>query len=118
MNVESNELFQNSSLVELNQIINDQRLDEKEISAALIAIFFHLKLTQSAFSVILEFFSVIPPIKVPKTFDECSKILLNSTKDKIVYNKFWFCYACKEKTELLTRYSRSCEKCHSKYLFF
>ena len=61
----------NSCLEELNNVIKNSHevLDETEIAAALLAIFFHLKLTQTAFKVITDFINLMSINKVPNSFD-------------------------------------------------
>jgi hypothetical protein len=100
-------------LVELNDVLknNIEFLEEKELAAAILAIFFHLKLTQKAFNVISDFINLLNKVKVPNSFNKCAQILLKETKDEISYKKLWFCQFCVKKVVLTNQYQRKCVVC-------
>jgi hypothetical protein len=45
----------------------------EQLCAALLAVFYSTKMTQAAFSVVIEFVSLVSSLKIPKTFDGVAK---------------------------------------------
>jgi hypothetical protein len=104
-------------ILEISDILknNCEILEEKEMAATLMALFFHLKLTQNAFHVISDLINFLSSSKVPNSFDKCAKILLKETGDQVEFKKRWFCSNCLKNVQLVNQYQRQCRDCKLKY---
>ena len=69
----------------------------EEICAALLCLYFSAHLNKTQFAKILEFSAVTSQNIFPKSFNECSNVLLNLFDEKIEREKKWYCTSCKSR---------------------
>ena len=86
--------------------------NEIDLACGLLSTFFSTKITLSAFSTILDFLRIIKPeFKIPKSFNECSNLLLKSYSDEIFFEKKWYCNNCDTYIILNHPKQRICNVC-------
>ena len=140
----NDKIFSNAELMDtVIQVIEESsELEQKpeliEISCALLAAFFSGKMTQYAMTLVLKLMNILIDKKLPKNFDELSKLILNKNNDKITYRKKWYCPTCKiyvkidedkdssnekdesqinDRFEKKNRADRMCKLCRERFLF-
>jgi len=91
-------------------------------------------MTQYAMTLVLKLMNILIDKKLPKNFDELSKLILNKNNDKITYRKKWYCPTCKiyedkdssneedesqinDRFEKKNRADRMCKLCRERFLF-
>ena len=82
-----------------NCVTDFDELDEDEISAALIALFYTTKVTQAGFIHFLSFLKLFNKHReTPNNLNQCIKTLMQSCNpcNSIDYEKRWYCQQCIE----------------------
>jgi hypothetical protein len=91
-------------------------------------------MTQYAMTLVLKLMNILIDKKLPKNFDELSKLILNKNNDKITNRKKWYCPTCKiyenkdssneedesqinDRFEKKNRADRMCKLCRERFLF-
>jgi hypothetical protein len=93
----------------------NRNFNQTDLCAALLALFFSSKITQSAFSVVLNFTTIVTDLEIPKDFDSCANMFLKSLNiKKIDYSKKWFCDNCNKVTIPVHQKQRMCQICFNK----
>ena len=80
-----------TSLIQL--VENRFDITIEEAALVLLTLFFRTKITQSCLSTISKCFSIMVPVEIPSSFDECARILVGSVKKKN-YETKWYCGKC------------------------
>ena len=84
----------------------------EDLCSAFICLYFSACLNKTQFDKILEFFSIITTITIPKTFDECINTLFKNFGENISgANKTWYCSKCKVFDNSIRQYERKCVSC-------
>lgn len=87
-------------------------LNEYDIHAALLAMFYSCKMRQSAFKTVLNLMRILSPYKLPASFDTCSTIFNNYFGRELSFNKTWLCKTCNVRvSEVSNRFIRKCDEC-------
>ena len=72
-------------------------------------------MTQSAFSIIVDFIKLISDAKIPKNFNDCGNTFLELVGDeKINFSKKWFCKTCNEAVIIINNKQRMCNNCSNR----
>jgi hypothetical protein len=108
--------LENGSTNDLNDsiknLLNDKDFSKIDLYGALLSLFFSSKLSQSAFSLVLNFVELISEMDAPKDFDDCGNTFLKLlSEQKIAYSKKWFCKSCNLEVSLKTPKQRMCYIC-------
>ena len=78
--------------IDINNHEDDyEKIEENKLCAALVAMFFSGKFSQQSFKMVTELFKSIYNVKIPSSFDDCAKIILEKNDDEITFTKTWYC---------------------------
>jgi hypothetical protein len=107
---------ENGSTNDLNDsiksLLHDKDFSKIDLYGALLSLFFSSKLSQSAFSLVLDFVELISEMDAPKDFDDCGNTFLKLIgEQKIAYSKKWYCKSCNLEVNLNTPKQRMCYIC-------
>lgn len=94
-----------------NSDFNNEEINEKNVYASLISLFFRGNLTQSTFKLVIEHTQLLIPFKLPKDFDQ---LMGKIEKERLMYTKQWFCQKCCKYISLSHNKQRNCLICYSK----
>ncbi len=94
----------------LNEINIDAATKQKQISMALLTLFFSGDFSKTGLSKITEFTQIFSDVKIPKSF---VNLLNQLDKNPINYEKKWFCATCFVYVRLHHQYQRRCSRCDS-----
>ena len=114
---ESSQINNNITSIETSQIsvnYNDLEMDtktkQKQISLALLTLFFSGDFTKTGLSKIIELTQMFSDVKLPKAF---VNLINRLEKSPIKYEKKWFCVECFAYVEIENQYQRRCTQCSS-----
>ena len=83
-----------------SELISRKPLEELELIAVLLTLFFDSKITQTGFASYLETTNFITNYDLPKSFKSCSNKLVREFGHNIDYVKYWYCFQCKMSSTL------------------
>lgn len=97
---------------ELTLIVKSE-LNKEEVAALLLVLFYKGKLTQSSLSLVISFTNmIVPDLNLPKTFDQCLRIILKKNDDEINYKTYLNCNSC---LQIFNDNQINCTVCNKKY---
>ena len=89
-------------------------LNYEELCAAFLCLFYSSGINKTQLEKVLQLSSLLNDQKMPKSFLECSKVLLDKMEDCVKYEKKWFCSRCKKFFILDRQHQRTCAICCEK----
>ena len=101
----------------IKQLLNkdDNNYSKTDLYAALLSLFFSSKLSQSAFSIVLNFIELVSDMDVPKDFNDCGNRFLKLVGEQsIAFSKKWFCKSCNVEVVLTHNKQRICNICNKR----
>jgi hypothetical protein len=83
----------------------------EELCAAFICLHFSAHFNKTQLATVLEFQSILTPVKLPKTFDECTDTLFSKYGGNPILDKTWYCTKCKAFDTSMNSKDRECPAC-------
>jgi len=106
---------------ELSDFIHDENTEKHDLAAAFLAAFYSNSNTQQSLKDYLDLVNHLilsEENQLPSSFAGLIS-LLNGKKQKLDYEKSWYCDTCKKLINKLdNRFQRECNICNSRFYFF
>ena len=114
---QSEETTHNDFVNDLNEFVRDQKITKEDLAAAFLAAFYGNSNTQTSLKDYIDLVNQLILTKdnqLPNSFNGLIS-LLNGKKQKLNYEKSWYCGVCQKLIEKLdNRFQRECSTCNSR----
>jgi hypothetical protein len=89
----------------------------EDLCATFLCLFYSSGINKTQLEICLDLMkirNVITYKQIPKSFSECSKVILDKMGDSVDYEKQWYCCTCKKFIVLESQHQRTCKTCSNK----